>query len=187
MRKLDNQEKGIVKELILNPRISDNKITKNTQIPLKTVNRKRKKLEEEGLLKYFCSLNTSNSGTGEFTSRQMITITFKEGITRSKFIEKISPHFLKPIKIKHIYESHLGESSGNLVWVLTLESRLESDIIEILNAELIPELKWLLGENSIKETNTIRLHKQIGLLHNYLPEFNMKKGKLESKEIFITD
>ena len=46
------QERRIIRNLIKNPRISDNKISKITGIPTITVNRKRKKLEAEGLLHY---------------------------------------------------------------------------------------------------------------------------------------
>ena len=53
LRKLDNQEIKIVKALIRNPRISDNQIGLRTGVPIRTVNRKRKKMEEKGLLKYY--------------------------------------------------------------------------------------------------------------------------------------
>ena len=46
-RGLDDQEKLIVRELIKDPRISDNQISTNTNIPLKSVNRKRKRMEFE--------------------------------------------------------------------------------------------------------------------------------------------
>ena len=44
MRDLDKKEKLIIKELVKNPRISDNQIAKNTGLAVKSVNRKRKKL-----------------------------------------------------------------------------------------------------------------------------------------------
>ncbi len=56
MHKLDNQERLITRELIKNPRISDNQIAIKTNVPLKTVNRKRKILEEKGMLLYFSYL-----------------------------------------------------------------------------------------------------------------------------------
>ena len=59
MRQLDEQERRIVRELIKDPRISDNQIAKNTRVPVMTVNRKRKLLEEKGLLNYYCYLDTS--------------------------------------------------------------------------------------------------------------------------------
>ena len=54
MIKLDEKEQKIVKELIKNPRISDTQIAKNTNIPVMTINRKRKaylgQLEARSLL-----------------------------------------------------------------------------------------------------------------------------------------
>ena len=52
--KLDEQEQKIIKELIRDPRISDNQIGRNTKIPVKTVNRKRKNLEQRNIISYFC-------------------------------------------------------------------------------------------------------------------------------------
>ena len=60
---LDNMEKQIVKLLIKNPRISDVKISELTEIPYRTVNRKRQKLENTGLINYYTELNTGIKGT----------------------------------------------------------------------------------------------------------------------------
>ena len=46
-------EKKIVKMLIKNPRISDMKISELSGISYKTVNRKRQKLENAGLINYY--------------------------------------------------------------------------------------------------------------------------------------
>jgi len=55
--KLDDKEVLIVKELIKNPRSSDNGISKITKIPVKTVNRKRKGLESRNLISYYTYLH----------------------------------------------------------------------------------------------------------------------------------
>ena len=62
MRDLDKQERLIIRELIKNHRISDNKIGKNTGIPVMSVNRKRKSMEKEGLLTYYTSLKKHSDG-----------------------------------------------------------------------------------------------------------------------------
>lgn len=47
VRRIDVQEKEIIRQLIMDARLSDNQITKNSGIPLKTVNRKRKSLRKK--------------------------------------------------------------------------------------------------------------------------------------------
>ena len=88
VRELDAQEKLIVRELIKNPRISDNQISRNTKIPVMTVNSKRKALEKEGNIRYFTSLDTGEHGTGKYKAKQLYIIKFKIGITREKFIKE---------------------------------------------------------------------------------------------------
>ena len=82
MYKLDKFEKTIIKELIKNPRISDNRISQNTEIPSRTVNRKRKKLEDLELLNYYTELNTGINGLNSLPSRHLYLIKFKLGITQ---------------------------------------------------------------------------------------------------------
>ena len=77
MKELDDFERKVVKELIRNPRISDNQIAKNVKMPVMTVNRKRKGLEEEGYLRYFTSLDTGEHGTGKFRAKQIYCVKFK--------------------------------------------------------------------------------------------------------------
>ena len=49
---LDEQEQLIIKALIKDPRMSDNNIGKLTKVPIRTVSRKRKKLEQENKIEY---------------------------------------------------------------------------------------------------------------------------------------
>ena len=76
-RKLDGQEEKIARMLIRNPRLSDNAIGRMAEIPAMTVNRKRKRLEDEGLLSYFAAINMGPKGTGRFRSRYLYLIKFK--------------------------------------------------------------------------------------------------------------
>ena len=89
MQELDKNELEIVKQLIKNPRISDNKISKNTKIPVKTVNRKRKKLQAVGIINYYVSINTKKDGLGWFPSRHVYTIKFRLGLSQNKLIQEI--------------------------------------------------------------------------------------------------
>jgi len=175
----DAQEEKIVKELIKDPRKSDNQICKATKVPLKTVNRKRKQLEDKGILNYFTHINHFNGGTGNYNARHMYIIMLREGITRKAFFDSTKGSvFAHKTGIKHILDSHLGEIDGCLALVAILESRLESDLIEIFNADLVPELKKYFGENCIKSVKVITLFHQLRVLHNYLPGLNLEKGKL---------
>src|SRR3989338_5073075 len=104
MGSLDKQEKLIVRELIRDPRISDNQIAHITQVPLKTVNRKRKSLEDGNILAYYTYLDTTMHGTGAFSARHLYLISLKSGITRQRaltimqqdtpFLFSLSKHIL---------------------------------------------------------------------------------------------
>ena len=50
MRTLDEQEKAIVRRLIRDPRESDNGVGELTGVNVRTVSRKRQRLEQEGIL-----------------------------------------------------------------------------------------------------------------------------------------
>ena len=176
---IDQQEKVIIRELIKNPKISDNQISKNTKVPVKTVNRKRKILEKKGFINYFTCLNNGINGTGRFTAKQQYIITFKCGITRSSIIEKIGREIPRLIELKHIADCSVGDKDGHAVIAMTIESRLESDIIEVFNAEILPKFKRFFGEDAIVKTEAITLNVPIIMLHNYMPLINMTHGKIK--------
>jgi len=192
MRELDEAEIKIVRELIRNPRVSDNQNAKQTKVPVMTVNRKRKKLEEEGLLTYYTYLNTSEEGTGIFHARQLYIIKFKSGLTRDMFLTSLfEEKRLREINSKYVVESYLGEKDGQLATMLILEARTESELLEIFNGEIIPLYKKLFGEDSIKEVMTMRVTVPIRMFHNYMPLLNMEKGKIKEEwsndYIFVTE
>ena len=184
---LDDKEKEIIKELIKNPRISDNQISKNTKIPLKTVNRKRKNLEEKGLISYMVHLDNSRSGTNVFTSKQMYILTFKKGITRLNILNFAKRHDFANIFLKHSSEIYVGEQDGCLKLVLFIESYLATDIIEIFNADYFHKFEANFGKNCIEDVNVITINNQLQSFHNYFPQINIKEGKLKPSwhNIFI--
>ena len=187
MRDLDKNEKIIIKELVKNSRISDNQIAKNTGLAVKSVNRKRKKLEEDNLIYYFTHTDNSLDGTGSFSARHLYLLDFKQGITRAKFIDKFNQSGINSILQKHCLNSYLAESDGILKLVLFIESYMDSDILEIFNADYFPKLELLFGKGCITNISTLTLNTTLQLFHNYFPSINMKKGKIKDDwgKIFI--
>ena len=180
MRTLDEQEKLVIRELIKDPRLSDNQIGKITRVPVMTVNRKRKLLEKEGLLNYYCYLDTSRYGISVLPARQLYMVKFKIGITKKEFIDNIlKDPLIKTFGIVHIYESFVGEKDGQLVWVLVIEGGKGQEIVEIFNGKIVPLLYQYFGNDCITETFAVRLTTQLQLLHNYLPLLNTEEGKIK--------
>ncbi len=182
MRKLDEQERKIIVELIRNPRISDNQIGKNTRVPIRTVSRKRNKLEKDGLISYFTNLNMGKRGTGRFGTRQLHVIKFRLGITREQIIKEIKEE--KMVKMsygKYIYESHIAEIEGHVALVMIIEGHTDEDIVENFNKEVVPSLTKNHGKDSIKEVFTIRLSDPIRIFHNYIPMVNMENGFMKKE------
>ena len=86
MRKLDIQDKQIIRALVRNPRCSDNKVSSQTGVPVRTVSRKRARLEQDGVLSYRTVVEMQSSGTSRFTTQHMLIIKFKLGITRNQIV-----------------------------------------------------------------------------------------------------
>lgn len=177
MRELNDAERKIVRELIRNSRISDNKIAKKTNISVMTVNRRRKALEKEGLLRYFTSLDTGEHGTGKYEARQVYMIKFKIGITRGQFIKEIEEDkSLFSFSSCYISLSYLGEKDGHLAYIMILDAETESRLMDEFNGRFVPALKDKFGENGIKEIITMRVTNTLRRHHNYLPMLNMENG-----------
>ena len=176
-RNLDESEKKIIRELIKNPRISDNQISKNTKVPVMSVNRKRKQLEKEGLLRYYAAVDNSESGTGAFKSKQLYIIKFKIGITRKEYIDKLEKDkkFLG-FNASYISSSFIGEREGHLALVLILNAESDSSLVDGFSANLIPHLKSKLGEDCVQEIVTTKITNVMRVHHNYLPSLNMENG-----------
>jgi hypothetical protein len=81
--------------------------------------------------------------------------------------------------MKHISECSVGDKDGHAIVAMTVESRVESDIIEVFNAEILPKFKRLLGEDVIIKTDVITLNSNLTTMHNYMPLVNMRNGKIK--------
>lgn len=187
---IDKQDKLIMRELIANPRLSDNKISQVTDIPVKTVNRKRKKLEEKGILNYRVHINNGYGGTKSFSALAQFIVIFRHGITRRGFLENLDRVGFSDLDIKHIKNAYIGEVDGRVTFSLILESRAQEDLLEIFNTEIIGKLHNMVGHDSIHETKVINLHSNIISLHNYIEGLNTSNGILKKnwpkENIFVS-
>ena len=179
MRDLDEQERRIVRALVRNPRHSDNRVSKLTGIPARTVNRKRLRLEQEGALKYYTALEMQGNGTQRFNTQHMIIIKFDLGVTRGQIVNEIAnePNVANVFS-ELIRDSFIAETDGHIALVLIMEGESDSDVADNLHAKIIPSLKKNHGDDSVIELRTIRLLGTIRREHNYLPMVNMADAVL---------
>ncbi len=119
MYQLDSQESAIVKALIRNPRVSDNKLGEEMEIPVRTVNRKRKRLEQKGIISYMTHVNMLPSGTGRFQVQHLFIIQFRLGITFSQIEREIrdEPNVIT-IFTELIFESYIAEIEVSTIRLL---------------------------------------------------------------------
>ena len=179
MRDLDEQEQRILRALIRNPRYSDNKVGALTGVPVRTVSRKRARLEKEGILSYRAVVEMQPEGTGRFNTQHMVIIKFKLGITHQQIISEIrSEPNVATVFSELIRNSDIAELDGHTAIVMVLEGESDRDVVENLQGKIIPSLRKNHGEDSIAELRTIRLLDPIRREHNYLPVVNLLNGRL---------
>jgi DNA-binding Lrp family transcriptional regulator len=181
MQLLDEQELKIAKALIRNPRVSDNRLGEQNDIPVRTVSRKRGRMENAGLLRYYAEVDTSAKGTGHFQCRHLYIIRFRVGITQEQIEREVlqEPNVIT-VFTRSIYESHVAEMDGRVALVMIVEGASESDLVKRVQEEIVPTLRNHHGESSIEEIQTIRLLASVRLLRNYLPAVNMEAGKMKA-------
>jgi DNA-binding Lrp family transcriptional regulator len=179
-RLLDDQERAIVRALIRDPRESDNAIGLKTGVNVRSVGRKRQRLEEEGILSYFTHLDLSERGTGQFPIRHLYIISFRNGITHSGLVADIQKEpFVRSVFTEVIFESHIAEIDGKLAMLLFIDGASERDIVETVQGQLIPSLLKNHGENSVEDVRTIRVLSPVRMLRNYILPVNVRSGYLK--------
>lgn len=176
-RELDEHERLIVRHLIRDPRESDNAIGEITGVNVRTVGRKRQKLEQAGILSYFTHLDLSARGTGQFHARHLYIIKFRIGITYKQVLEDIQREpFVRSSFTEIIFESHIAEIDGKLAMLLYIDGADETDIVQTVQEKLIPSLLRNHGENSIEQIQTIRVLAPVRVMRNYVVPVNMEAG-----------
>ncbi|HEY9250943.1 MAG TPA: hypothetical protein VIO38_17500, partial [Rariglobus sp.] len=170
---LDDQEKAIARQLIRNPRATDISISEATGVQLRTVGRKRQKLEQSGRLRYWASIDLGEGGTGQFNTTHLYIIKFAIGVTYEQLHAAISHMPLINELTPIIAESHIAEIDGNLAMLYTIEGTSDRDIVRNVHERLLPNLVRNHGPNSIQEVSTLRLLGPVRVLRNYLPSLNM--------------
>jgi DNA-binding Lrp family transcriptional regulator len=174
---LDKSEKKIIRELIRNPKISDNQIAKVTNVPVMTVNRKRKRLEQENILSYCTIVRRGDKGIEQINSRALYTITLNAGITTSDYYKAIQKDNIFTQEFNSVVESiSLGEKSGHLAVMMVIVTNKQQDQVEVFNGKIVPWFKSTFGSDSVRKITTIRLNHIIKQHHNYYPDFNIKNG-----------
>jgi len=179
-RLLDEQERAIVRALIRDPRDSDNAIGLKTGVNVRSVGRKRQRLEEEGILSYYTNVDLSERGTGQFPVRHLYIITFRNGITHGGLVADIQKEpFVRSVFTEVIFESHIAEIDGKLAMLLFIDGASEKDIVETVQGQLIPSLLKNHGENSVEDVRTIRVLSPVRMLRNYILPVNVRSGYLK--------
>lgn len=177
MKELDEQERLIVRHLIRDPRESDNGIGEATGVNVRTVGRKRQRMEQAGILSYFTHLDLSARGTGQFGARHLYIIKFRIGVTYKQLLEDIQREpFVRSIFTEIIFESHIAEIDGKLAMLLFIDGADETNIVQTVQEQLIPSLLRNHGENSIEAVNTIRVLAPVRTMRNYIQPVNMQHG-----------
>lgn len=175
--KFDKQEELIIKALIKDPRMSDNNIGKLTKVPIRTVSRKRKRLEDNNLISYYVCVNRDP----KLKTRHLYIIKFRMGITKKKLIDEIKREpKVKTLFTEKIFESHFAEVDGHTAIIMIVEDSSDEEVSESFNGKILPLMLKNHGQDSIINITTIRLSDSIRKFHNYLSWINMKGGKLDS-------
>ncbi|HEY0789590.1 MAG TPA: Lrp/AsnC family transcriptional regulator [Chthoniobacterales bacterium] len=179
MRVLDEQEKAIVRHLIRDPRESDNGIGERSGVNVRTVSRKRQRLEQEGVLAYFTHLDLSQAGAQQFNARHLYVIKFRIGITYRQLLDEIRQEPKNAtVFTERIFESHIAEMDGKVALLLFVDGHNDVDIVQRTHEELLPNLIRNHGPDCIETVSTMRLLAPVRVMRNYLPAVNMRAGYL---------
>ncbi len=178
-RDLDEQDRKILRALVRDPRQSDNAIGESVGVNIRTVSRKRQRLEQEGILAYYTDVNLGVSGSGQYKTRHLYTIKFRIGVTYKRLLEDIQREpAVRSVFTEVLYESHIAEIDGKLAMLLFIDGENDLDIVQTVQEKLIPSLLRNHGEDSIEEVSTVRILSQVRAMRNYVLPVNMQAGAM---------
>ena len=181
LRVLDEQERRILRALIRDPRQSDNAIGESTGVNVRTVSRKRQRLEQEGVLSYYANVDLTGTGTRQYNTRHLYTIKFRIGVTYKRLLEDIQrENAVRSVFTEVIFESHIAEIDGKLAMLLFIDGESDLDIVHTVQEKLIPSLLKNHGMDSIEEVSTVRILAPVRQMRNYLIPVNMEAGYLRA-------
>ncbi|MDP7448449.1 MAG: Lrp/AsnC family transcriptional regulator, partial [Candidatus Latescibacteria bacterium] len=159
MDTLDDQEQAILRALIRNPRVSDNRVANTTGVPVRTVRRKRSRLESEGRVRYYAAIDPERSqGNAPATTQHMAIIKFRLGVTRGQIEEEIrnEPNVANVFS-ELIRDSYLAETDGHIALVMIVEGASDSDVADSLQGKILPSIQNNHGKDCIQEVRTMRV------------------------------
>lgn len=84
--------------------------------------------------------------------------------------------FVRSIFTEIIFESHISEIDGKLAMLLFIDGTSETDIVQTVQEQLIPNLLRNHGQNSIEKVSTVRILAPVRVMRNYVPPVNMQDG-----------
>ena len=177
MRPIDLTEALVLRELVRDPRASDNAVAKRTDLNVRTVSRRRNRLENDGVLSYHTHIDLGDRGTGHFQARHLYILKFRAAISLEQVVADIRREpYVRSVFSEVIFESHIAEIDGQLALLLFLDGQSDADIVQTAQGKLIPSLLRNHGPDSIEEISTMRVLAPVRLLRNYLPLVNMHEG-----------
>ena len=142
-----------------------------------SVNRKRKILEEKGIISYYADIKHGDNGSEDFHVKQLYIIKFKIGLTKKEFLTKIKEDkTLKKFNSEYVVESHIGEKEGHLAVTTLLNAKDQAERTESFNGKIIPMLKKNFGDDAIISVDTVTISEPIREHHNYIHGVNIKNG-----------
>jgi hypothetical protein len=145
-----------------------------------SVNRKRKKLEEDKLLRYYVSIDKGEFGLKIFDAHMLYTLKFKAGITRRLYMDTLErdPQW-RMFNSRFISMAALGEKDGQLALVIILDAPSESELVEEFNGKIVQYLREKFGQDCIEKIFTTTINKRLRVHHNYMPHTNMEQGHIK--------
>lgn len=177
---LDTTDRAIARELVKNPRSTDKHIREATGIALRTISRRRRRLEEEGRIRYSAEVELGSHRCAKSFSRHLYIIRFRLDISLHDVRSKVANKDTIMANTDIVYESHIAEVDGRLALLLVIEGKREAEVVESVHDKLLPRLIANHGKDAIEGISTICLLDTIRRQRNYLPGINTEGAAIQA-------